>query len=112
MTIAEVRAFYLALPDSDKQIFLSFVSNDLTVHGRAFQLDLSEADQIKAFRGLNEIQHQISGHISGLGLGRDRYPEVTLWEILLETAATHRLTGVLKSSLIRAGSPDYWRKAR
>lgn len=108
MTIEDVRDFYLALPDSDKEIFLAFVSHDLTIHGRGFRLDLSPTEQIRAFEGLNELQHQISGHISGLGLGTERYPDETLWQILIETAASHRLAGHLRSSLIRAGSPEYW----
>lgn len=112
MSIDDARDFYLALRDSDKQIFLAFVSHDLTIHGRAFELDLSQPDQITAFKGLNELQHQISGHISGLGLGRDKYPDETLWQILLETAAPYGLSGHIKSSLLRAGSPGYWEKLK
>ena len=50
----ELRDWYLALSDSDKQVFLSLVSNQLT---RCFGLDLAEVEQINAFKGLNELQH-------------------------------------------------------
>jgi hypothetical protein len=33
--------WYLELPDDKKQIFLAFVSNSLTIHGRGFGLELS-----------------------------------------------------------------------
>ncbi len=103
MNIESVRDLYLALPDSDRQIFLAFVAHDLTIHGRGLGLDLSEREQIGAFKGLNELQHQISSHIANLGLGSDRYPDTVLWQILVETSAAHRLSGHLKSSLTRAG---------
>lgn len=108
MTGDELKQWYLSLTDSSKQIFLAFVSNDLTIHGRGFGLDLPVEQQSRAFKGLNELQHQISGHIAGLGLGRDRYPDDVLWQILAETAAAYGLANHLKSSLERSSSVQVW----
>jgi hypothetical protein len=94
----ELRNWYLTLSDSDKQIYLSLVSHQLTIHGRAFGLDLTGSAQIKGFEGLNELQHQISGHVAAIGLGRDRYPDEVLWNILNEKAATYGLLAHLKQS--------------
>jgi hypothetical protein len=47
---------------------------------------------------LNELQHQISGHIAAIGLGRDRYPDEVLWNILNEKAASYGLLAQLKHS--------------
>jgi hypothetical protein len=71
----DIRDWYLALTDPSKQIFLALVSHDLTIHGRGFGLDLQGELQTRAFKGLEELQHQRSGHISGLGQGRDSYPD-------------------------------------
>ena len=63
----DLENWYLALKDSHKLIFLAFVSNDLTIHGREFGMHQSEPEQKKYFnglKGLNELQHQISGHIA------------------------------------------------
>jgi hypothetical protein len=57
VNIDELRSLYLVLPDSDKRIFLAFVSYQLTIHGRCFALDLKGVEQINAFKGLNELQH-------------------------------------------------------
>jgi hypothetical protein len=100
----DIRDWYLALTDPSKQIFLAIVSHQLTIHGRGFGLDLQGEQQTRAFKGLNELQHQISGHISGLGQGRDRYPDDVLWQILAETAAAYGLSSHLRQSLDRARS--------
>jgi hypothetical protein len=105
----ELRDWYLARSDSDKQIFLALVSNDLTIHGRAFTLDLSGERLITAFKGLNELQHQISGHLIGLGLGRDKYPDDVLWQILVEKADAYGLGRHLRKSLEFAKSRELWR---
>jgi hypothetical protein len=91
----ELRSWYLDLSDAYKQIYLSLVSNQLTIHGRSFGLDLKEAEQIKAFKGLNELQHQISGHIAAIGLRQNRYPDDVLWNILNEKAASFGLLAPL-----------------
>jgi hypothetical protein len=96
---SELRDWYLALTDSDKQIFLALVSNHLTIHGREFGLHPASEQQARGFKGLNELQHQISGHIVGLGVGRDRYPDETLWQILAEKAAAYGLSPHLTASL-------------
>jgi len=84
----QIRAWYLGLQDTSKQIFLALVSNSLTVHGRECGLDLSGETQIEAFKGLNEFQHQLSGHIAAIGLAGDRYPDEVLWAILHEKLPT------------------------
>jgi hypothetical protein len=113
MTGDESRNCYLSLTKSNKQIFLAFVSHSLTIHGRAFTLDGLSGEQLhRAFNGLNELQHQISGHIAGIGLDRDRYPDDVLWQILLETAAAYGLSNHLKNSLERASSSQVWERLK
>lgn len=107
-----LRDWYLALTDSDKQVFLALVSSDLTIHGREFGLHPPGELQSRGFKGLNELQHQISGHIVGLGLGCDRYPDNVLWQILAETAAAYGLGSHLKQSLDGARSKNLWDKPR
>jgi hypothetical protein len=108
----EIREWYLALTDSNKQIFLALVSSDLTIHGRNFGLDSPGEQQSRAFKGLNELQHQVSGHIVGLGLGCDRYPDDVLWQILAEKAAAYGLSPHLKHSLEVARSRDFLDKSK
>jgi hypothetical protein len=108
----DLRDWYLALTDSRKQIFLALVSSDLTIHGRGFGLDLSGEEQSRAFKGLNELQHQLSGHIVALGLGRDRYPDDVLWQILTEKAAAYGLSPHLRQSLDFARSRSLWDKVQ
>jgi hypothetical protein len=111
----ELRNWYLALTDTDKQVFLALVSSHLTIHGRDFGLSPSGAEQGKAFNafiGLNELQHQISGHIAAIGLRHDRYPDNVLWKILHEKAAAYGLTAHLGQSLDFAKSRDVWDKSK
>ncbi len=112
MNIDELKSWYLALSDCDKQVFLCFVSNQLTVHGRAFGLDLTGEEQVKAFQGLNELQHQISGHVAAIGLKCDRYPDDVLWNILNEKAASYGLHAHLKQSLDYARARNVWNESR
>ncbi len=106
----DLRDWYLALTDSHKQIFLALVSSHLTIHGREFGLHPSGEQQSRGFKGLNELQHQISGHIIGLGLGHDRYPDDVLWQILAEKAAAYGLRNHLRDSLEFARSRGLWKK--
>ena len=113
MTGDELRNWYMSLTNSSKQIFLAFVSHDLTIHGRAFTLDSLSGEQLhRAFNGVNELQHQISGHIAGIGLDRDRYPDDVLWQILLEKAGAYGLVNHLNSSLERASSSKVWERLK
>jgi|ERR1700691_1190703 hypothetical protein len=107
-----LRDWYLALTDSDKQIFLVFVSSDLTIHGRGIGLYESADQQIRGFKGLNELQHQITGHIIGLALGRDKYPDDALWQILAEMAAAYGISSHLRQSLDKARSWSFWDKLK
>ena len=111
----DLRNWYLALNDSDKQVFLALVSNHLTIHGRDFyryQGIEPKAKAFQAFEGLNELQHQISGHIAAIGLRHDRYPDDVLWKILDEKAAAYGLTAHLGQSLDFARSRDLWNKSK
>jgi hypothetical protein len=107
----DLRNSYLALTDSNKLIFLALVSSHLTIHGREFGLHPPSEQQSRGFKGLNELQHQISGHIVGLGSGRDRYSDEDLWQILAETAA-YGLAPHLRDSLKFARSRDLWSESR
>ena len=104
MADANLRDLYLGLPDRQKQIFLLIVSYELTIHGRSFGLDLVGEKQIQAFEGLNELQHQISQHVAGIAVGRDRYPDEAFWKILHETAESHGLSAHLTQSITFASS--------
>ena len=95
----ELKVRYLGMSDPQRLIFLARLSNDLTIHGRGFGLDLAGSQQVQAFKGLNELQHQISQHIAHLGEDSKRYPEDVLWEILQEKAARYGLSAHLKQSL-------------
>ena len=103
-----LRDWYLALRDSDKLVFLALVSGELTIHGRGIGFYESGEQLIRGFKGLNELQHQISGHIVGIALGHDRYPDDVLWKILDEKASAHGLSSHLKHSLEAARSRDLW----
>ena len=103
-----IKEWYLQLSDSDKLIFLPLVMASLTIHGRAFSLDLPEDGQIRAFIGLNELQHQISNHSVGIGMKSDRYPEDTFLQILKEKALSYGLAVHLSQSLRWARERAYW----
>jgi hypothetical protein len=106
----EFRDWYLSLPDSDKMIFLALASGNLTIHGRAFGLDLSGEQQITAFKGLNEIQHQISFHIVGIGAKRERYSDDVFLQILYEKASSFGLSAHLAQSVVDARTRHDWGK--
>jgi hypothetical protein len=108
----ELRDWYVSLSDSDKQTFLSFVSWQLTIHGRCFGLDLTGIEQINAFKGLNELQHQISSHMAAIGLRQNRYPDDVLWNILSEKAASYGILAHLKQSFDFARSRNSWDKLK
>ena len=73
----------MSLADEQKMVFLSMLSHDLTIHGRAFALDLDGQQLIDAFKRLNELQHQISSQIVGIGTGKEHYSDEAIWEIVL-----------------------------
>lgn len=104
----ELKTWFLALSDGDKQIFLARVSHYLTLDGRYFGSYLFGESQIRGFKGLNELQHQISSHIAALGSQADRYPDDVLWQILKEKAAAYGLGTTLDRSLAKV--QESWRK--
>jgi len=107
---AEFKDWYLGLADADKMILLALVSSQLTIHGRAVGLDLSGEKQIMAFKGLNEIGHQISQHIVALGANHKKYPEDVFLRILAEEASSAGLSAHLAQSLQWAKTRDLWQK--
>ncbi|HZS27082.1 MAG TPA: hypothetical protein VFB76_07610 [Candidatus Angelobacter sp.] len=106
----EIKTWYLGLPADKKQVFLALVSHQLTIHGRAFGLDLSGQQQIEAFKGLNKLQHQIRSHVAAIGLSEARYPDDVLWNILLEKAAHYQISLHLAQSFQFARSLPCWTK--
>jgi hypothetical protein len=97
--IKSPKEVFLALSGQQKIVFLACLSHDLTIHGRAFALDLTGETQVSAFKGLNELQHQISQQIAHLADASDRYPDEVLWEILQEKAARYSISTYLNQSL-------------
>jgi hypothetical protein len=108
MNSEELWEWYVALPDHSKQIFLSLVSQQLTIHCRAFSLDLEGIEQVRAFKGINELQHQLSAQAAAIGLGHDRYPDEVLLRILIEKAAAYGLLAHLKQSFDYARHRNVW----
>ena len=106
----DIKAWYLELSDGKKQIFLALVSNHLTVHGRFVGLKVHGEGQVQAFKGLNELQHQISSHIAAIGLAASRYPDDVLWNILEEKAAQYQVSPAFAESLRFARSRSCWAK--
>jgi hypothetical protein len=106
----EIRDWYIGLPEPEKQIFLALVMAQLTIHGRAFGLDLPVEQQARAFIGLNELHHLMSNHSVGIGMQRERYPEGTFLEVLREKASQFGLLAHLVQSIDFARTRDYWEK--
>ena len=53
---AAAKSWFLNLADSPRQVFLARLSHDLTIHGRSFGLHLAGEEQVRAFKGLNELR--------------------------------------------------------
>jgi hypothetical protein len=94
-----LRRWFLASTDMRKVSFLAWLSNQLTVHGRCFALDLRGEEQTKAFKGLNELQHKISQEIGHLADGTKAMSAEHVWEGLHGTAEHYGLSAVLRQSL-------------
>lgn len=107
----DIKAWYLDLSDEKKQVFLALVANHLTIHGRSVGLEVPGEPEIQAFKGLNELQHQISSHIAAIGIARKRYPDDALWDILQEKATQYQVSPALEDSLQFARSRFCWPKA-
>lgn len=108
----EIRDWYVVLPDSDKQIYLALVMAQLTIHGRAFGLELPAEQQARSFMGLNELQHQISNHSVGIGMRSERYPDDTFLEVLREKALHFGISAHLAQALDFARTRDYWERKK
>ena len=80
-------------------IFLPIVLGHLTMHVRAFGLDLSGEEQIIIQRCLNELERQISVHFHGIGTKQERYPDDEFLEVLFEKVASSGLSAHLAESL-------------
>jgi hypothetical protein len=106
--VNQIKTWYLALPDGSKQVFLAIVAHQLTVHGRYVAYELSGEQQIRAFTGLNEVQHQITSQIAAIGLASERYPDEVLWAILHEKAEEHQISQQLSESLHFARTRSCW----
>jgi hypothetical protein len=87
--------------DQEKIVFLAQLSHDLTIHGRAFEMDYLGKEQIAAFKGLNELQHGIAQHIAHLAAGTNRRSGDDIWQSLHGKAAHYRLSAHLRQSLER-----------
>jgi hypothetical protein len=111
MDSIEIREWFSGLTEAQKQVFLALVSSELTLDGRHLG-SISGQQQIRGFVGLNEMQHYISGHIAGLGPGRDRHTHTDdfLWKILEEKAALYGLKSSLSNALEFARTRDLWNK--
>jgi len=108
MNIEEFKAWFLTLADSDKLIFLPLLMGRLTIHGRAFGVDLTGEEQIRTFKGLNELQHLISFYFAGIGAKRDRYPDDVFVQALFERASFFGLSHHLADSLQYARTRHNW----
>ena len=95
---------FVSSSDVQKIVFLARLSHSLTIHGRAFWLDLIGEEQTAAFKGLNELQHKISQDIGHLAEGTNCFPAQDIWESLQETAAHYRLSAHLQQSLVGLSS--------
>jgi hypothetical protein len=102
--------WYLELSDADKPIFLALVMAQLTIHGRAFSIDLTLIQQARAFVGLNELQHQISNHCVAIGMNKERYPDDAFLQVVKEKALYYGLSDHLSQSFDFAKARDYWNR--
>jgi|GEM_PF-6461536 hypothetical protein len=112
MNGSDYKAFYLSLQESDKVAFLALVSAQLTIHGRAFGLDLKGKQLSNALLGLNELHHKLSEHIAAITLKDNRYPDDVLWQILLEQAEIYGLSVQLTQSFQFVASKGFWSLSR
>lgn len=96
-----LKSWFLYCTDQEKLVLLACLSHELTIHGRAIGMDLVGSKQIQAFKGLNELQHQISQHVAHLGDGTNDRSGEQIFESLQGCTAHYRLSPCLKQSLDR-----------
>jgi len=108
MNTDELHNWYSTLPILKKLAFLALVSQHLTLHGRTFEIDLNGIEQVRAFKGLNELHHQLSGQQVSFGLSLPGYPDDVFFNILNEKAAAHGILVHLSQSLDYAQARNVW----
>ena len=99
-----LKQWLLSSSDTQKIVFLGWLSHELTIYGRCYWLDLTGQEQTASFKGLNELQHKISQDIGHLAQGTNRFSAEQIWESLQQTAACYGLSGDLRQSLERLSS--------
>jgi len=91
-TMAEVKDWYLGLPNSQKQRFLAAVGLNLTI---SFRDSKPGNLNPKSWFGVNELHHTLYGAIDVLGAGIDGK---TVWDHIFFSARQYNLTGTLTST--------------
>jgi hypothetical protein len=90
---------FARLSVADQQRFLALIGLDLTIHGRAFLLELQGPVLVRSLAGLNELQHKIASHIAALAGDAPRYPDDILFRILEEVATEYEVTDALQRAI-------------
>lgn len=81
----EFKKFYAGLSDSDK-LFLALVMGHFTINGRVLGLDLTGEKQIRAFKGLNQLEPPDQFSFCRHWSKQYRYPEQAVLQVLCERA--------------------------
>jgi hypothetical protein len=95
--LAEVKDWYLELPNPQKQRFLGAVGHDLTLSFRGYKEDAILNP--KFWFGVNELHHALYSGINALGAEIDVQ---TIWDHLFFVARDYNLTDVLASRVAAA----------
>lgn len=101
MTTDELRSAYVRYSPQEQVVFLSRLSQSLTISGRdaypRARAAASDSRRIQMLQGINELQHVIAGQLAALLRERpERYPDHVLCEALFETAAIYGITPALE----------------
>ena len=95
-TMAEVKDWYLGLPNSQKQRFLAAVGLNLTI---SFRDSKPGNLNPKSWFGVNELHYALYAAINALGAEVDLR---TVWDHLFFVAGDYNLTDILISRLAAA----------
>ena len=104
----DLNSWFSSLSNTDKLIFIAYLMGYLTICGRDVAISLSGEQQVNAFTGLNELQHQISNYFTGIGKEHEVYPGDTILKILREKATHYGLSRQLQASLQYARDRNHW----